>query len=398
VSASPWLLDPAVTFLNHGSFGACPRPVLAAQRAWRERLEAEPVRFLADELEERLAGVRRDLGVFLGADPDDLALVDNATTGVNTVLRSLSLDAGDELLTTDHEYNACANALRFVAVRAGARVVVAPIPFPCPGPEAVMEAVLGAVTPRTRLALVDHVTSPTGLVLPIADLVRRLAAAGVDTLVDAAHAPGMLPLDLDALGAAYTTGNCHKWLCAPKGAAFLHVRRDRQALVRPLVISHGASSPRTDVSRFRVEFDWTGTRDPSPFLALPDALAFLAGLHVDGIPGLMAANRALVLAGRAALLEALGQDEPAPAAMIGSLAALPLPDGHGPPPASALYQDPLQGRLLADAAIQVPVIPWPAPPRRLIRISAQAYNSRGQYQALARALTAALAAEARESA
>src|SRR5438067_6110862 len=253
-----WTLDPAVTFLNHGSFGACPRPVLEAQQCLRERLERQPVQFLVRDLEVLLDDARRALAAFLGADPAGLVFVPNATTGVNAVLRSLALAPGDQLLVTDHAYNACRNALDFVAAAARAEVVVVPVPFPLASADAVVEAVLARATPRTRLALLDHVTSPTGRVLPIRRPVRELAARGVDTLVDGAHAPGMLPLDLGALGAAYYAGNCHKWLCAPKGAGFLHVRRDRRAVVRPVVISHGANSQCQVRAPLRIDFHLTG--------------------------------------------------------------------------------------------------------------------------------------------
>jgi len=382
-------LDPTVTFLNHGSFGATPVAVLAAQRAWQDRLEAEPVRFFLRELPPALAEVRARLGAFLGADPDDLALVTNASTGVNTVLRSLEFASGDELLTTDHEYNACKNALDFVAGRSGARVVVVEVPFPLAHASEVTERLLRAVTPRTRLALVDHVTSQTGLVFPIAEIVRALEARGVDVLVDGAHAPGMVPLDLAALGAAYYTGNCHKWLCTPKGAALLHVRRDRQAGIRPLVISHGANAPLDGRTRFRAEFDWCGTSDPSAWLAIPTAIDHLASLVPGGFSAVMRQNRALALEARDLLCAALGVERPAPDDMIGALAALPLPDGDGvyPPP---LYLDALQERLWLEHRIEVPIIPWPRPPKRLVRVSAQLHNTRTDYEKLAAALLSLL--------
>ena len=391
--ATPWLLDPAVTFLNHGSFGASPRPVLAAQERWRQRLEREPVRFMATELEVVMDAARAQVAVFLGARRDDLAFVSNTTTGVNTVLRSLPIGPGDELLITNHEYNACANAVRFVADASGASVRLVDIPFPVAGADEISRRILAAAGPRTRLALLDHVTSQTGLILPLEHLVSALDARGVDTLVDGAHAPGMLDLNLDRLGAAYYTGNLHKWVCAPKGAAFLHVRHDRQELIRPLVISHGANSQRTDRSRFRVEFDWVGTVDPTPFLAVPAALRFMESLHADGWPGVMAANRRLALAARDILCAALQIPPPTPDSMVGSLASLPLPDGRKEPSPSPLYLDPLQVRLMAESAIQVPIMPWPAPPRRLLRVSAQVYNTLEQYEKLARALVRLLAAE-----
>ena len=384
---SLWLLDSKSVFLNHGSFGSCPRAVLEFQSALRERLERRPMQFLVRDLEGLLDEARSQLAEFLGAAADDLVFVPNATAGVNTVLRSLRFEAGDELLVTDHEYNACRNALDLIAEVWRAKVVVAHVPFPLNGPEQIIDAVLGAATSRTRLALLDHVTSQTGLILPLQRLINGLAERGVDTLIDGAHAPGMIPLALQNLGAAYYTGNCHKWLCAPKGAGFLWVRRDRQKLVRPLSISHGGNSPRQDRSRFLIEFGWTGTWDPSACLSVPEALRFTGSLLPGGWPEIMDHNRRLALAGRKLLCEILRIQPPSPQEMIGALATVPIPDGGSDaPPASPLYSDPLQDLLRNRFQIEVPVIPWPAPPKRLLRISAQLYNSLPQYAFLAEAL------------
>jgi isopenicillin-N epimerase len=395
-----WRLDPTVTFLNHGSYGACPEPVLAVQRALRDRLEAEPVRFLSGDLPGLLDQARAAVGRFLCADPEGLAFVPNATTGVNTVLQSLRFEPGDELLTDDHEYNATINALRAVAARDGARVVVARIPFPIAGPDDALEAILAAVTERTRLVMVSQVTSPTALILPVAELVVELDRRGIDTLVDGAHAPGMIPLDIDGLGAAYWTGNGHKWLCGPKGTGVMWVRADRRERIHPLVVSHGANAELGGRSRFRHEFDWVGTVDPTGYLALPAAIAWMgvvAAPDGGGWPALMAANRGLALEGRDLLAAALGVEPPAPDPMLGSMAALPLPSV-----ASEVAAEALRRQLELEDAIQVPIGGWPVPaalpdgaaPRILVRISAQRYNELADYERLAAALAGRIGGEA----
>ena len=400
VLARHWRLDPAVTFLNHGSFGACPGPVLDVQREWQDRMEAEPVRFLARELDGHLAACREALGGFVGADPDDLAFVTNATGAVNAVVRSLSFAEGDEILTTDHEYNAILNVLRHVAERDGARVVVARLPFPGTSAADVAERILAAATARTRIAVFSHVTSPTALVVPVGRLVPALAERGIDTLVDGAHAPGMLPLDLDTLGAAWYTGNLHKWVCAPKGAAFLHVRRDRQRGVRPGTISHGANSPLAARSRFRLEFDWQGTLDPTAWLSVPAALTFVGGLIEGGWPGAMAQTHALALEARDALATVLGEDGGAtPDGMLGSMSAVAMPEAGplgGPAVAdqsSPLDADPLQTVLFDRFGIELPIVGWPVPAvestepiRRVLRVSAALYNDRADIERLVAAL------------
>ena len=384
--AKEWAFEPGIRFLNHGSFGACPRVVLDHQSELRARLEAQPVDFFLRRLPDLLDAAREELARFLGADPEGLAFVPNATHGVNTVLGSLRFEPGDELLVTDHEYNACRNALDVCAERWGARVVVAHLPFRGATPDSLVERILERVTARTRLALIDHVTSPTALIVPIERLVPALASRGVDTLVDGAHAPGMLPLALEQLGAAYYTGNCHKWLCAPKGAAFLYVRADRRERTRPLAISHGANAPTAQRSRFRNEFDWIGTVDPTAWLSVPVALRFLESRLPGGFDALRRHNRALVLRGRASLCRALALEPPVPDELIGSMVSLPLPDDAARA-SSPLACDAEQDRIWREHRIEVPITAWPAPPARLLRISAQLYNEPADYDALARALS-----------
>ena len=386
-----WALDPAIAYLNHGAFGACPSEVIRYQREIQDEMEREAVQFMLRRLEPLLDESRAALGSFVGASPEDLAFVPNATTGVNAVLRSLAFREGDELLTTSQEYNACANALRFVAERSGARVVIADVPFPIASSDVVLERVMEKVSERTRLVLLDHVTSPVGIILPIEQLARELNGRGIETLIDGAHAPGMLPLNLEAIGATYYTANCHKWICAPKGAGFLWVRRDRQAEIRPTTISHGANSPRTDRSRFHIEFDWCGTQDFSPFIAVKRALEFIASLVPGGWAEVMRRNHELVLIGRKKLCEVLGIEAPAPESMLGSVAAVPLPDSQTSTKWTWPYFEPRQDELFFQHRVEVPLFAFPAPPKRLLRISAQLYNEEREYERLAEGLRAALA-------
>lgn len=404
-SAHHWNLDPAVTFLNHGSFGATPRAVLAIQDQLRADMESEPVRFMVERLEPLLDNSRRVLARFVGAAPEDLVFVPNATAAVNAVVRSLRFAPGDELLTINHGYNACINVLREAADRSGARVVVAEVePFP-DSPRQLLDAFVRHCTPRTKLAMVCHVTSPTALLLPIEEIVGALQSRGVEVLVDGAHGPGMHEVHLDRLGAAYYTANCHKWLCSPKGSAFLHVRRDRQPGIRPHIISHGANSTRTDRSRFLLEFDWTGTIDPTPALCIPAAIDAMAKIwRAAGSPatvnaelkpaavdqeawaGIRVHNHDLALFGRRAIADSLGSPLTVPDTMIGSTASVPLPNGSGDRPPPNPYPDPAQRRLIDELGIQVPISHFPGWPRRLIRVSAQLYNSREQYARLAEVL------------
>ena len=379
---SHWGLDPNLIYLNHGSFGACPFSVLAKQQQLRTVMEREPVQFFR-HLEAKLDAVRETLANFIGDAPAHLCFLPNATTAVNTVLRSLNFSPEDEILITNHGYNACANAVQFAAERAGAKVVVAEIPFPIASSQEVLEAILAKVSSQTRLALIDQVTSPTALILPITEIVHRLEAEGIDVLVDGAHAPGMLPLNLRAMGASYYTGNCHKWLCAPKGSAFLSVREDKQDQIRPLVISHGANRQNSARSRFRLEFDWLGTVDPTPYLCIPEAIQVWSWLFPGGWDAAIQRNHDLILRARSRWLQSFGGSPPCPSDMIGSMTTFLLPEAVLPSDSAQQVQQ----RLLEEFQIEVPVIEWFSPPQRLIRMSAQVYNQWRDYEALIDALS-----------
>lgn len=380
-----WGLKPGVVFLNHGSFGACPKVILALQARLRQEMEAEPVQFLWRRFEERLEPSRIELARFLGARSHDLVFVANATTGINAILRSLKLRRGDELLTTNLDYNACHNALIETARRGGVKLVAAQVPFPLRSEDQVIEAILKTITPRTRLAMIDHVTSDSGLVFPLARIVRELSERGIDTLIDGAHAPGMLPLSLGKLGATYYTGNLHKWVCAPKGAAFLWAREDKQADLQPAVVSHGNNRPRPGFTAFQDRFDWTGTFDPTAWFCVGESIRWMSQLLPGGWPELRKRNHALAVVARRLLCERLEVEAPCPESMLGSLATIPLPTrfqsrvSHGKIAAEQLG-------LYDEFGIEVPFSAIGNPPVRHFRISAHIYNSIGEYDYLAAAL------------
>lgn len=368
-------LAPDFLTVNHGSFGATPRPVLAAQAAWRARLEAQPSRFMVEVLTPALRAAAARLAGFLGCDAEGLGFVDNATAACNAVLRSIGLAPGDEILLLDHAYGAVRKTAAHVATAAGARIVEAPLPFPRPSPQAVVDSLAAAITPRTRLAVLDHITSPSALVLPIEAMVAACRARGVPVLVDGAHGPGQVPLAIAALGADWYAGNCHKWLMAPKGCGFLWAAPPRRAETHAHIISHGLGEG------YLAEFDWTGTRDPGAFLAVTAAIDFLEGL---GGPALMARNRAMALDAGRLLAERLGTELAALPEMAGSMAAIRLPIAAPATREAALA---LRARLLA-AGTDAPVTAidgafW-------LRISAAAYNEAADYERLAALLAATL--------
>lgn len=368
-----FLLDPGVVFLNHGSFGACPRAVFERYQAWQLELEREPVDFIMRRLDGLLAEARGVLGAYVGADPDDLTFVQNATTGVNMAARSLELEAGDEVLATGLEYGACDLAWEAICARTGARYVRADTPLPVGD---VVEQLFARQTERTRVVFVSHITSATAVVLPIEEIVRRAREAGLVTIVDGAHAPGQVPLDLDALGADFYSGNCHKWLGAPKGAGFLHTRRERQGHVEGPIVSWGHAEPATFVSRTEQQ----GTRDAAAYLTVPAAIAFQAERDWEIVAARCVAD---CREARRALCELLGTEPIAPEQMVLQMASVRLPDG--------IDGEALARTLWDEHRIEIPVM---RPERDLLRISIAAYTTRDEVERLLDVLPRLLAAAA----
>lgn len=373
-----FLLRPDVIFLNHGAFGACPRPVFEAYQRWQLALERQPVEFLGRRFEYLMGQARAALGAFVGAAADDLVYVPNATTGLNVVARSLPLTPGDEVLATDHEYGALDRTWRFVCGKRGARYVRQPVPLPIESAGQVVETMWARVTERTRVLFVSHITSPTAITLPIAELVRRAQEAGIITVVDGAHAPGQIPLDLEALGADFYSGNCHKWMMSPKGSAFLYARREMQSLLEPLVVSWGWESDSPGPSQLVDHHQWQGTYDIAPFLAVPAAIVFM---EEHDWPQVRQTCHELVRYARWAIeaLTGLAPITPDAPEWFAQMAAFPLPQCDGKS---------LQRRLYDQFDIEIPVITWNE--RQFVRVSIQGYNTQADVDALVEALRALL--------
>ena len=370
-----WALDPDFLTVNHGSFGATPLVVLAEQDRWRRRMEAQPTRFFSSEMRPAIREAAAGLARFLGADARDVAFVPNATTGCNAVLRSLRFQPDDEILYASHIYNAVRNTVIHVAGGWGAKMVVAEIPYPQPDKAAILRNVERAITRRTKLAVFDHITSPSGLVLPIAEMIALCHAAGVPVLIDGAHGPGQVPLDLANLGADWYVGNCHKWLSAPKGSGFLHARPDRRADLHPVTISHGYRDGFTE------EFDWTGTADPTPYLTVPAAIEFFENL---GGTALMERNRRLVAEAAELVARRLDTEVGGPLEMTGSMAMVRLPTTLKP----ELAESNRVRQALRKAGADSPVHPLPG--ALWLRLSAYAYNEIADYERLAELLPGVL--------
>ncbi|MGB0383724.1 MAG: aminotransferase class V-fold PLP-dependent enzyme [Ardenticatenaceae bacterium] len=361
--AQDFLLRPDVTFLNHGSFGACPRPVFERYQAWQRELEAQPVEFLGRRLTGLLAEARARLAAYVGTDADNVVFVPNATKGTNIVARSLDLQPGDEVLGTNHEYGAAERTWRFVCRQRGARYLSQTISLPVDDPDAAVEQFWAGVTERTRVIFLSHITSPTALILPVEQICQRAKAAGILTVIDGAHAPGQIDLNLDQLGADFYTGNCHKWLCAPKGSGFLYAPPERQPLLQPLVVSWGWESRNPGPSPFIDYLEWVGTNDPAAYLSVPAAIDYQTQHNWHDV------RRACHQLGRQIrhdIQTLTGQPHIAPDSQTWwmQLFALPIQTDN---PAQ------LKERLWDEHQIEVPIITWEE--HTFVRLSLQAYNA-----------------------
>jgi len=381
-------LDSRVLHLNHGSFGAAVRAALRAQTEARGELEKATMRFMVRDWQSRLDAARARVAGFVGADPEDLVMIPNPTAGVASIANSIDWKPGDRVVVTDHGYRACFNTLLRIVETHGIEIVTVKLSLPVPSSAAVVEQLVGAIAalPRCRLALVDHVTSPTALVLDVLAIAKGIAAAAPSArlLADCAHSAGQVELGLSELGdagAAYAVGALHKWACGPKGSSFLWARRDHRDGLRPVITSHGETPGVGPANRFHARFDWSGTHDPTAYLATPAALEELAALG-GGWPAIRARNHSLALAARDLLIERLGEGATsiAPDDMHGSMAAIPIALPEGVAPLA------LQSELL-DAGIELPIVALPGH-GTFVRISAHVYNRLADYDQLADALLA----------
>jgi isopenicillin-N epimerase len=404
-AASPyrhhWQLDAQLAFLNHGSFGACPRVVLEHQRNIVDEAERDPIYFFNRRRQQLLDESRGILAACVGADPSDLVFDTNATHALNAVLRWTDFREGDEILVTSHGYNAITNAARYVADQSGAEVVTVTFPLPVTSRQQLVDAVLGALTARTRMVILDHITSPTALVLPLEEILPVLRQRGILSLVDGAHGPGAIALNLRELAPDYYAANCHKWLCSPRGAAFLfaqphcRVRELPPRELQPSSVSHGYNTQGPMQNRFHDAFDFPGTTDPSAWASVGFAIRFLDALRGTDLADHLRCNRQLAQEGARLLEQQCGLRRICPPQLNGPMVSLLLPDDPDPQDVDATTSPNatlmLHTRLWKQYAIEVPVFHFPKPPQRMLRISAQAYNSLDDYQRLADALNKLLA-------
>lgn len=369
-----YLLDPSVIFLNHGSFGACPIPVFETYQYWQRELERQPVEFLSRRITGLLAESRERLGKFLGVSGDDIVYFPNPTTAVNMVVRSLNLQPGDEILTSSHEYGAMDRTWQYICRHTGARYIRQDISLPVHDHEAFVNQFMQGVTTRTKVIFLSHITSPTALIFPVEEIVRKAKRAGILTIIDGAHAPGHIPVNLEIIGADIYTGALHKWLGAPKGSAFLYVRKELQKMFDPLIVSWGYESENPGTSRFIDYHEWQGTRDLSAYLSVPAAITFQEQHNWRQIQE--NCHKLVILARqRINSITGLNSISPDTGEWIGQMCAIRVPNQS---------EHDLQKWLYENYRIEIPFIRWRGD--TFLRLSVQAYNDQADINLLAQAI------------
>ncbi|KAK9423238.1 putative Pyridoxal phosphate-dependent transferase [Seiridium unicorne] len=391
-----WHLKPDVVHLDHGSCGGCPTEVLEYQNALRRELDAGAHQYFAENYASRLAVSKKAMGAFLNADPGGLIFTPGSTMGLNIVAQNYKFLPGDEIMTTDHCYKSVKMLLEYLAERDGAKAVIVKVPFPVASADEILETILAATTPRTKFAILDHIVSRTGLVFPIKRIVAEMETRGVDVLVDGAHGPGQIAVDLTDLNAPYYTSSCHKWMCTPRGLGFLHVRADRRSQLKPLVVARSCYFRDTQPGMhtpFEHRFDWMGTSDPTVVHTVPRIIEFLQTALPGGHAEMVRRNHDLAVEARRAFIQKLGMEAPCPDDLIANMATIPLPDSTLPETMGNL---PLQNYLWRKHRVEIQVYSWPAYPRRTLRFSCQLYNSLEQYEWLADRVREGLDAESKQ--
>lgn len=377
-----WNHDKNIVFLNHGSFGSCPAEIMKKQTHIKLHTERDPIHALVSEFEPLYLENKNALASFVRCNPNDLVLMRNTTAGMNTIMNSFVFNEGDEFVTHSHAYGACVNVLKYYAEKYKCKLTIAEIPFPLSNEEEITSAILKEITPRTKLVLLDHVTSATGIIFPVEKLTKELEAKGIEVIIDGAHAPGMIDLSIEALGASYYIGNGHKWICSPRGSALMYVRKDKQSKIRPLQISHFHDLYKGTDAHWSAQFIWPGTDDYSSYLLIKDSIQYM-GAILGTWDDLREHNRTLCLEARKLICDKLNIEIPTPDSMIGHLASIPVQNNPETPSKFFNMTTPLKQRLMDEYKIQVPVFYFDKNnPKLLLRISVQAYNSMEQYEYL----------------
>lgn len=374
-----WNLDKSMVFLNHGSFGACPKYLLEKQNHYRLQMESQPLKFFIRDADELLYNSKKRLGDFLGANPENMAFADNATTAVNIVMKSFPFKECDRILITNQIYPACRNTVYKIAKEKKLFIDEVIIPRIIKSAEEITEEILKFVKPDTVFSLIDHISSLPGVIFPVKQIISQLEEKGIAVMIDGAHAPGMIPLSLDELNPQFYTGNCHKWMCTPKGSAFLYVRKDMQEMIEPIVTSRRYGEINTNLTEFQYNFSWQGTKDISSYLTIADSIDYFENIFPGGWENVMKTNHDLVFKAGKKICEEFDIEQSYPESMIGAIFGIPFFEESYMPIDKINQRSYLQEQLFHESRVEVMISFYPVAPQRILRISSQIYNTYEQY-------------------